>query len=239
MNDMLTNYPVRPRWLRIYGWVALAFFVAAQVIAFRIAPPDRDMGDLVKILFVHVPGAWTAFIAFTCVFVASIMYLAKRDLKHDLFAAASAEIGTVFTALSLALGSIWGRPTWGVYWTWDPRILTYTVLLLIFISYLALRSFTEDEERRARWSAAVGILGFLNVPIVYMSVKWWRTLHQMQSTPSTVAPVYVLGLRLNAFAFLFVFLYFVIARYRAARVLHAVESRREEAALGVGEAMHV
>jgi heme exporter protein C len=173
------------------------------------------------------------------VFVASIMYLAKRDIKHDLFAAASAEIGTVLTAITLALGSIWGRPTWGVWWTWDPRILTYTVLLLIFISYLALRSFVDDEERRGRWSAAVGILGFLNVPIVYMSVKWWRTLHQMQSTPSTVAHEYVVGLRLNAFAFLFIFLYFVIARYRAARVLHAWESRREEAALGVGEAMHV
>ncbi len=239
MKTWLANYPVRPRWLRILGWSVFAFFVATQAIAWKISPPDRDMGHLEKILYVHVPGAWVSFVAFTCVFVASIMYLITRDIKHDLFAASAAEIGTVLTGMTLGLGSIWGRPTWGVWWTWDPRILTYTVLLLIFISYLALRSFVDDEDRRARWSAAVGIIGFLDVPIVYMSVKWWRTLHQMQSTPSTIAREYIIGMDLNAFAFLFIFLYFVIARYRAARVMHAVESRREDAALGVGEAMHV
>lgn len=239
MNTTLTNYQVRPRGLRIFGWASLLFFIAAQAIAVKISAPDRDMGDLQKIMYVHLPSAWTSFIAFTCVFVASIMYLAKRDVKYDLFAAASAEVGTVLTALVLVQGSTWARPTWGVWWTWDPRVLTETILLLIFISYLALRSFTDDEDRRARWSAAVGILGFLNVPIVYMSVKWWRTIHQLQSSPSTVAPLYVLGLRLSSFAFIFISLYLIVARYRAARVLRAVESRREEAALGVGEAMHV
>src|SRR5207253_7365095 len=149
MAASLADYPVKPRALRIFGWFAFLYFIAAQAIAVKISPPDRDMGHLEKILYVHVPSAWTEFIAFAFVFVASIAYLWKRDIKYDLFAAASAEVGTVFTALALALGSIWGRPTWGVWWTWDPRILTETIVFLIFVSYLVLRSFTEEEERRA------------------------------------------------------------------------------------------
>ena len=230
--------PARPGWLTPLGIASLLFFVAAQAIAFLRSAPDRDMGHLQKIMYVHVPAAWIAFIAFTVVFGASVLYLWKRQDKYDLTAAAAAEVGTVMTGLTLALGSIWGRPTWGVWWTWDPRLTTTAILFLIYVSYLSLRAFTEDEERRARWSAAVGILGFLNVPIVYMSVRWWRTIHQLQSTPGTVDSDYVLGLRLNAFAFLFLFIYFVATRYWIARMERAIEARHEEAALAAGE-VHV
>src|ERR1041385_1537402 len=106
-TSLLRSYPVRPRGLRIFGWLAFIYFIAAQAIAIRISPPDRDMGDLEKILYVHVPSAWTEFVAFAFVFVTSIMYLWKRDIKYDLFAAAAAEVGTLFTAMALALGSIW------------------------------------------------------------------------------------------------------------------------------------
>ncbi|MGH7507676.1 MAG: cytochrome c biogenesis protein CcsA, partial [Longimicrobiales bacterium] len=129
---------------------------------------------------------------------------------------------------------IWGRPTWGVWWAWDARVTFTAVLLLIFIGYLAMRAFTEDPERRARWSAGVGILGFLNAYIVYMSVRWWRTLHQVQSSPETVDSPYVLGMRLNAFAFLFLMIVFIALRYHAARVERAGEARIEEAALSGG-----
>jgi heme exporter protein C len=233
-------YVVRTRNVRLCGWATFLFLVFSQVYSNMISPPDRDMGHLQKIMYVHVPSAWVSFIAFACVFVASILYLWKRNPNYDLFALASAEVGTVLSALTLAQGSIWGRPTWGVWWTWDARILTMTILFLVYVSYLALRAFTDDEDRRARWSAAVGILGFINVPIVYMSVKWWRTLHQVQSNPSTVDPNYALGLRLNAFAFTFMFIYFAIVRYRGARAERMVAMAREDAALrGSGEVLSV
>ena len=226
--------PARPRWLMPFGWFALLFLIASQATGLLTSPPDRDMGNLQKIMYVHVPAAWISFIAFLVVFVGSVLYLWKRQERHDLLAAAAAETGAVLTALTLMLGSIWGRPTWGVWWTWDPRLTSTAILLLIYVGYLALRAFTEDDERRARWSAAVGILGFINVPIVYMSVKWWRTLHQPQSTPSTVDPEYVLGLRLNAFAFLFLLIYFVASRYHIARLERAADARLEERALREG-----
>jgi heme exporter protein C len=228
----------KPRWLAPFGWFAVLFFVAAQATALLLSQPDRDMGHLQKIMYVHVPSAWVSMIAFFVVFVTSLLFLWKRNMKYDMVAASAAEVGVMLTALTLALGSIWGRPTWGIWWTWDPRLTTTAVLLLIYIGYLALRSFTEDEDRRARWAAAVGILGFLNVPIVYMSVRWWRTIHQVQSTPSTVDPYYVLGLRLNAFAFLFLFIFLVGLRYYVARLERARAARLEHNAL-VGSEVHV
>ncbi len=215
-------------WL---GLVAVIALVAAQVTAILSSPPDRDMGNLQKIMYVHVPVAWNAFIAYFVVAVSSLAYLWKGQERHDLLAASAAEVGAVFTALTLALGSIWGRPTWGIWWTWDPRLTSTAVLLLIFVGYLSLRSFVEDADRRAQWSAAVGILGALNVPIVYMSVRWWRTIHQMQSSPSTVDPVYVTGLRTNAIAVLLVLTYFIMKRYRAAQTERLAEQVAEREAL--------
>jgi heme exporter protein C len=222
------------RTLEWFGVVALLALAGAQVLGILTSPPDRDMGHLQKIMYVHVPAAWNAFMAFFVVAVASLAYLWKGRERHDLLAAAAAEVGAVMTALTLLLGSIWGRPTWGVWWTWDPRLTSTAVLLLIFVGYLALRGFVEDADRRAQWSAAVGILGALNVPIVYMSVKWWRTIHQLQSSPSTVDPEYVVGLRANAIAMLLVVVYFIVKRYRAAQVERMAEQLAERAALEGG-----
>jgi heme exporter protein C len=219
------------KWLKPLGIFAALFFIAAQALAVINSPADRDMGHLQKIMYVHVPSAWLAFVAFGLVLVASLLYIWKRDLKFDSFAAAAAEAGTLFTALTIAQGSIWGRPTWGVWWTWDPRLTTTAILLLIFVGYVALRSFTDDEDRRARWSAAVGILGAINVPIVYYSVKWWRTIHQVQSTPETMSEVYVVGLLLNVAAFTFLLAFFVCYRYYGIELQRRVEQRFEAAAL--------
>ena len=219
------------KWLKPFGIFTLIFFVVAQALAVINSPADRDMGHLQKIMYVHVPSAWLAFVAFGLVLIGSVLYIWKRNLKFDSFASAAAEIGTLFTALTIAQGSIWGRPTWGVWWTWDPRLTTTAILLLIFIGYIALRSFTDDEDRRARWSAAVGILGAVNVPIVYYSVKWWRTIHQVQSSTETVSSVYLLGLLLNLAAFTFLLVYFVGYRYHSAQLERRVEQRFESAAL--------
>jgi heme exporter protein C len=214
-----------------WGVFAVAFLLVAQLAAFFMSPPDRDMGDLQKIMYVHVPSAWMALVAFGIVFVGSLLYLWRRDEKYDLIAASTAEAGTVFTALTLAQGMIWGRPTWGIWWTWDPRLTSTAVMLVMYVGYLSLRSFAEDEERRARWSAAVAVLGFLNANIVYMSVRWWRTLHQVQSTPETLSPQYVVGLRLSAFAFLFLLIFFIAYRYHTGKMERQAETRLEEQAL--------
>ena len=144
----------------------------------------------------------------------------------------------MLTALTLILGSIWGRPTWGVWWTWDARLTSTAVLLIIFVGYLTLREFAEEPERRMRWSAAVGVLGALNVPIVYMSVRWWRTLHQVQSSPATVDPHYVIGLRTNAIAFLLLLIFFIGRRYHLSRVSGAIALAVEKRSLFGGEEEH-
>jgi len=226
--------PSRTRAARFpgFGLIAALIFAATQAFGLFTTPPDRDMGNLVKILFVHVPAAQVGLLSVALLLVSSVLYLWKRDERYDLVAASAAEVGVVLTALTLALGSIWGRPTWGVWWTWDPRLTSTAVQLLILVGYLALRSFVDDADQRAVWSAAVGILGGLNVPIVYMSVKWWRTLHQMQSSPSTVDPAYAWGLRLNDVAMLLLLIVFVRRRYEAARTQREAEQMLESAALG-------
>lgn len=220
--------PAPPRWLAPFGGFVLLVLVVAQAVGLLAPAPDHEPGDLQRIMSVHVPAARTALLAFVVVFAASALYLWQRQERHDLLAAAAAETGAVMTALALMLGSIWGRPTWGVWWTWDPRLTATAILLLIYVSYLALRAFTEDDEKQARWSAAVGILGFINVPIVYMSVTWWRTLHPPQSPGAAVDSPFTFGLGLNDLAFLLLLIYFVAARYYIARVERVAESRLEE-----------
>ena len=227
-----------PRWLVVFSAVALVTLIAAQWFGFVASPAAEDFQDSQKIMYVHVPAAWNAFLAFFIVFWASVVYLWKRTERADLLAASAAEIGALFTGLTLALGSIWGRWAWGTWWTWDARLTSTAVLFIIFVGYLALRAFTEDPERRATWSAGVGIFGALNVPIVYMSVRWWRTLHQVQSTPETLSPVYKYGLRVNALAFLLVLIAFVAWRYRAARIERRAEALHEDAVLE-GRELHV
>jgi heme exporter protein C len=223
--------PTPGRW-PLFGVFAFLFLIAAQVTAVMISVPDRDMGHLQKIMYVHVPAAWNTFLAFFVVFVCSLRVLWRGRETDDLLAASAAEVGAVLNALTLALGMLWGKPTWGVWWTWDARLTSTLVLLLIFVGYLALRAFVEEPERRAKWSAAVGVLGAINVPIVYLSVKWWRTLHQVQSSPSTLDPAYTLGLRLNAFAVLFVMIYLIRRRYEAAVLARVAEQTADATALG-------
>ena len=240
MNDEVSSrmVPAAPRWLRPVGWIALLAFIGAQVLGFLISAPDRDMGNLQKIMYVHVPSAWVAMLGFFIVFVLSIMFLVTRRQTHDRLAAATAEVSVLFTGLTLVLGSIWGRPTWGIWWTWDPRLTSTAIMLLIYVGYLALRSFTEDDDRRARWAAAVGILGFLNVPIVYFSVKWWRTLHQVQTIDAAGAmdSAYALALLLNSIAFMFLFAWLVGLRAHVARLERLRESWIEDEALVRSEA---
>ncbi|TQN42545.1 heme exporter protein C [Blastococcus colisei] len=154
----------------------------AVALALVVAPTDAVQGEPQRLMYVHVPAAWLAYLAFAAVLVASVAHLLTRDLRWDRRAQASAELGVGMTALAIALGGIWGRPVWGVWWVWDPRLVTTAVLLLVYVGYLGVRGLGDDRAAGARRAAAVGILGFINVPVVHFSVVWWRTLHQ----PATV-----------------------------------------------------
>lgn len=167
------------------GWLSLAGFVLLGILVFGFTPPDRYMGFSQKIMYLHLPSVLGAYVAFFVVFSCSIGYLWKRTAGFDRVAKSSAEIGVIFSGLVLVTGSIWGRPTWGTYWEWDARLTTSLILFLIYVGYLLLRSFAGPGEQQARLAAVLGIVGFLDIPLVHVSVQWWRTLHQ----PSTIFKV--------------------------------------------------
>jgi heme exporter protein C len=206
----------------------VAFLAVSHGWGLFVAPPDRMMGEVYRILFVHVPAAWMAMLFFFFSFLGSIVYLIRRKIAWDHFAAGAAEIGVVLTGLALALGSLWGKPVWGVWWTWDPRLTTTALLFVMYSGYLMVRRLIEDPERRAKVAGTVGLLTFLNVPIVYLSVKWWRSLHQVQSSPETMAPEMVLVLRMNAIALLGLSLLFLYLRFRLAKREATLEESERE-----------
>jgi heme exporter protein C len=190
-------------WIhRLLLFCFLSLSAVGQYLALYWVPSDRLMGNVYRILYVHVPSAWLCLVAFTGCFIGSIGYLYSSWMVWDFFAASSAEVGLLLNTILLITGSIWGKPTWGVYWTWDPRLTTAAILWFAYAAYLLMRHFIADSERRATLAAVLAILIYVDVPIVYFSVKWWSSLHQEQSSPQTVAAIMVMVLRINAFAFL-------------------------------------
>jgi heme exporter protein C len=192
--------------------VALVLLVVGGYWGLFIAPTEREMGEVYRVIYVHVPAAWTALIAFTVTLIASVTYLMNGKWGADTLAEASAEVGVFFSVLVLITGSVWGKPTWGVYWSWDPRLTTAAIMTFGFAGYLALRRFVDLPERRAVWAAVVAVIIYVDIPLVWFSVKWWNSLHQLQSSPQTVSAEMVTPLRISAFAFLFVYLYFTRLR---------------------------
>lgn len=205
------------RWVDVLGIVSIASIVVALYGALVWAPTEAVMGDVQRIFYFHMPSAWIALgPAFTVTFICSIVYLVKKDLRYDRVAGASAELGVMFTTVTLLTGPLWAKPIWGAYWTWDPRLTTTLVLWFIYVAYLMLRSSTAEGHKRARLSAVFGIVGWIDVPIVFMSIRWWRTIHPtlvtgqgMNLDPSMQA---VLMFSLFAFSLLYVFLLVVRVR---------------------------
>ncbi len=146
-------------------------------LVFYYAPVERELGISQKIFYFHVPLAWNGLLAFMIVFVASIAYLRTQNIKFDILARAAAEIGVVFTVLTLATGMIWARTAWGAWWSWtDVRLVTYFLLLLLYLGYLMLGNSVEEESKRARFLSVFGIVAFLDVPLVFFSVRWWTSV---------------------------------------------------------------
>jgi heme exporter protein C len=225
------------RVTKVLGLVALVGIAVLIPLVFWWSPADSDQKDLVRILYVHVPVAWLAYMAFTITAVGSAMYLWKRSLWWDLVAASAAEIGVLFCALALFTGSIWGRPTWGTYWEWtDVRIVTTLVLLLMYVGYLALRRIEGDPHQRSQRAAIVGLVAVLNIPIVRFSVDWWanRTLHQKATV--RVGDTDLDGLMLFTLMFSLVvstalFAWMLVHRFRVAWLEEQLEQRGLDLAL--------
>nr|GGG61032.1 cytochrome C biogenesis protein CcmC [Virgibacillus oceani] len=180
------------------------------------APTEKYMGHIQRIMYFHVPSAFVAFAAFTIVFIAGIMYLYTKNKKWDALAVSSAEIGVLFTTVVLVTGSLWARPVWNAWWVWDdPRLVTALILWFIYIAYLLIRTSVAGDERRRKFAAVFGIVGFIDVPLVYFSVKWWRTIHpkvideQGVHMPAEMAQT----LFFSIFAFLVLFITLLLYRY--------------------------
>jgi heme exporter protein C len=199
--------------LAVLAWLALG-----------AAPPDAVQGDAQRLMYLHVPVAWLAYLAYGVTALASLLYLVPRtrSRRWDLLAGASAEVGVVFTALTIVDGSLWARPVWGIWWTWDARLVTTAVLLFLYLGYLALRRVPAPPDRRAKRSAVVALIAFADVPVVHLSVIWWRTLHQQPTVLNPELDPQIHGIM--AFTLLwgvaaFTLLYAVLLgrRYRVAR----------------------
>lgn len=205
------------RWEWAVLAVGLVVFAIGQYLGLVWAPREMMMGEVGRILYVHVPAAWVAMLAYTLAFGCALGTLFTNKPAFDWGLEATVEVGNVLCALLLVLGMFFARPTWGVWWDWDPRLTSSLVMWLTFVGITMLRQFVEDPDKRATWSAAASILAFVNIPVTYMSVRWWRSLHQVQSSARTLSDDMVFALGVNSVAFMLLMVYYIVARYRVAQ----------------------
>jgi heme exporter protein C len=213
---------LKTMWRPLLG-LALVMLAAEAYIGLVWTPPETFMGDVYRILYVHVPQVWMALLAMTLNFGASLYYLVRKSFTADALAEAAAEVSLYFGFVGVTLGAIWGRPTWGVYWTWDPRLTSAAVMLIYLAAYLVLRRFIDNPDTRGTFSAAVGVFGIVIPITVYFSVKWMVSIHQVQSSPKTVDPSMVMSLRWSACAFLCLMIVFIYQRFLIAKAALAKE----------------
>jgi len=216
------------------GWFTLAALGALAVLGLWVAPSDAVQSDAQRLMYLHVPAAWLAYLAFFVTAIGSALYLwpRTRAMVWDHVAGASAELGVIFTGLTLVLGSLWGRPIWGVWWAWDARLVTTAVLFFLYLGYLALRRIPADPDTRAKRSAIAALIAFVDVPIVHFSVSWWRTLHQEGTVFNSELSPEIEGtmaftLWFGVLAFTLLYVYLLSKRYELA----VVEDELEEAEL--------
>ena len=209
--------------------LSLLGLAAVYFIAIEHTPTEIRQGLAQKIFYMHAPAAWAALIAFSLVGIVSLLYLWLQDPRLDLFAASAVEVGLVFSMVMLTTGPIWGKPVWGTWWTWDPRLTLTLLLFLIFVGYLALRAALSDQSERARFSAVVGVLGLLLVPFIHLSVYLFRTLHPqpvvLKPSAPSLPPEMLRTLLVSALVFLVLYIGLVTIRYG----LVLAEEEREEA----------
>ncbi len=215
-------------WI-VAGSTALAMYVALYLI-FIYAPIERVMGEVQKVFYFHVSGAWVAFFAFFVVFVCSIAFLRTGEKKWDIWAYASAEIGVIFTTITLLTGPIWGRSFWGRWWDWgEPRLVTALILWFLYVGYLLLHSSVGEGVRRARFAAVFGIIAFIDVPIVFLSVRWYRSSHppQLIMEPGGLDPQMRVAFFFTLFAFTLLYFFILRSRVRMERLTEELSALKE------------
>jgi heme exporter protein C len=229
---------LKPAVSRVLGWAALVAVIVLALFGLWGAPPDAVQGDAQRLMYLHVPAAWIAYLAFGVTAISSALWLWPRTRSevYDRVAGASAELGVIFTALTLALGSLWGRPIWGVWWAWDARLVTTVVLLFLYLGYLALRRVPASPDARAKRCAIAALIAFVDVPIVHFSVTWWRTLHQEATVfnpelKANIHGVMALTLWLGVLAFTLLYVYLLDRRYRLAALEDDLDGRELELAI--------
>src|SRR5271170_7582489 len=220
----------------LLGAVAVLLVTAAAYASFYIAPLERTMGALQKIFYFHAASAWAGMDAFFVCFVANLLYVWRRKPSYDWVAVAAAEVGLAFTTVVLITGPIWAKPAWGIWWTWDARLTSTFVLWLLYVSYLLLRTLVDEPERRALLSALFGIFAFIDVPIVFGAIRWWRTQHPqpviMGAPGSGLEPTMSKVFFFNVLAMHVLALFLIVERYSLEKMKHDVEqlNRESEAA---------
>lgn len=216
--------------LTFLGWGSLAVLALGLTLTF-MAPPDAEQGYLSRILPIHVASSWCAYLSFGVTMLYSLLYLFTRRLRFDRVAVVSAEVGLVFIGFALFSGSLWGRPTWGAYWVWDARLTTTALMFAVYLGYLMTRGLLDEPHRRARVSAAIGVVASVGVPINYLSVYWWRGLHQTPTFSVAQQHSYLSGNPELEWAFFITLagmqlLYLFVMGYRGR--LEALAAEREE-----------
>jgi len=208
---------VRRSGSRFDFWLCLAVFLsmaAALMMTFLWAPKEQTMGDVQRIFYFHVPAGMAGMAAFAINFVASLLYLIRKDLKWDRLALAAAEVGVVFIAILLAFGMIWAKYAWYVWWTWSPRLTVSLILWMLYVAYLLLRNYVPEPVRRATVAAVFGVIAFVDVPVVWFSIRWWRDIHpQAMLEAGGLAPSMRPTLWLCAVAFFLLLAYVLRRRY--------------------------
>ena len=215
-------------------WLGGLLAVLGMYMATLYAPTERTMSHAQRIFYVHVPVAWAGFLAFGVVFVCSIGFLWTRRRSYDLAAQASTEVGVVFTTLAIISGAVWGRAAWGTWWTWDPRLTTTFMLWFIYAVSLMVRAYGGPGSQSGRFAAVLGIVGFLDIPLIHLSVVWWRSMHPLpvvvrsEGFGSGLHPAMLQALLVNVAAF--TLLYIALSGIRRAQLVaaDAVAARREE-----------
>lgn len=197
---------------KILGWFTFAMMTVATYLVFMWVPADAKLGVSQKIFYFHVASAWVGFFAFFVVFLGSIAYLKTRSKRWDILASSSAEIGVLFTTIVLVTGPIWARAAWNTWWNWEPRLATTLILWFIYLAYLLIRASSVEEDKRGRFAAVFGIIGFLNVPLVFLSIHWWQSgLHPVvvESDRVGLPSSMLVTLIFSVVAFTFLYLYYL------------------------------
>src|SRR5208283_663817 len=202
----------------LLGIVALLLVIAAAYASLYLAPEERTMGVIQRIFYFHVSSAWAGFSAFLICFVANLLYVWRRDQKYDWLGVSAAEVGLAFTTVVLITGPIWAHPVWGIWWTWDAKLTSTFILWLLFIAYLLLRCLVEDPEKKASLSAVFAIFASLDIPLVYLANRLWRTQHPQPviagGQGSGLDPTMSKVLLLCLFAIFCVMILVLLDRYR-------------------------